>query len=71
MLPKQLKRVRMFDSGALKTSDVKPGMFFIHGTYGVRDMSDYFEPTGLYIPRDWTSPESTGKASGSDGSAAG
>lgn len=57
MLPKRLKRVRLFQSGALEAREVMPGMFSIQGKYDVRHMDDYFKSTGLYTPRDWSSVE--------------
>jgi hypothetical protein len=44
----------MFDTDTLTTRPVGPGMLAIQGEYAVRSMVDYFKPTGLYMPRDWS-----------------
>jgi len=56
MLPKRLKRVQMLDTGSLEAKRVTDGLFSIQSHYAVRDLDDYFEPTGLYTPSDWSEP---------------
>ena len=57
MFPKQLKRASVFESGVVKPDPERPGLYSLEGTYAVRSMEQYFEPTGTYLPRDWSTRE--------------
>ena len=60
MFPKRLKRVRFFTPDPttpgqiLESEENSSGIITIRGRYDVRDMSQYYEPTGLFLPDDWS-----------------
>jgi hypothetical protein len=56
MFPKKLKRAIVFESGVVTPSPERPGLYSVGGTYAVRSMENYFDPTGVYLPRDWSAP---------------